>query len=300
MNGPGEPQDPSALVRAMSNRGRVNVRPLGLRTALWDDLYYRLMRLSWAQLFFTFAGVFVAFNLVFAVLYRLDPTGLAVPHDASQVSLFWRDFFFSVHTVATIGYGNVYPVSAYANVLVVVEITLGIVFFALTTGLVFARFARPYARILFSDSVVIRRVDGAPMLMLRAANQRHNLVYSANVQLALIEDGEIGGTRMRRYRDLGLVRASNPVFALTWTVMHRIEDDGPLAAWVDDPSAVGNSEIVVVLSGWDVDSGQMIHGRWAYGARDIHWNARFADIITVDEDGGRTIDYGRFHEVVSD
>jgi inward rectifier potassium channel len=300
MKGPGEPQDRSALARAMSNRGRVNVRPLGLKTALWDDLYYRLMRLSWAQLFFTFASVFVGFNLIFAVLFRLDPTGLAVPHDASQVSLFWRDFFFSVHTVATIGYGNVYPVSAYANVLVVVEITLGIVFFALTTGLVFARFARPFARILFSDRVVIRRVDGVPLLMLRAANQRHNLVYSANVQVALIEDGDVGGTRMRRYRDLSLVRANNPVFALTWTVMHRIDADSPLAAWVDDPSAVGNSELVVVLSGWDVDSGQMIHGRWAYGARDIHWNARFADIITVEGDGGRTIDYARFHEVVSD
>ena len=214
--------------------------------------------------------------------------------------LFWRGFFFSVHTVATIGYGNVYPVSLYANVLVVAEITLGIVFFALTTGLVFARFARPYARIAFSNNLVIGDVDGVPTLMLRAANQRHNLVYSASVQLSLLHDEYVGGTRMRRFHDLPLERSNNPVFALTWTVMHRIDDNSPLRAWLDGPAGVGGDEITVVLSGWDIESGQMIHARWAYGAGDIRWHARFADIVTVHEDGGRTIDYSRFHEVVAD
>lgn len=300
MSGQADPPDPSELARAMTNRGAVNVRPLGLKTALWGDLYHRLMRFSWLRMFLAFALIFVAFNLVFATLYRLDPDGLAVPHDATRLPLFWRDFFFSVHTVATIGYGNVYPVSAYANVMVVVEITLGIVFFALTTGLVFARFARPYARILFSDHLVIHDVDGVPTLMLRAANQRHNLVYSANVQLSLLQDEYVGGTRMRRFRDLSLERSNNPVFALTWTVMHRIDEDSPLRPWVDDPSAVGSDEITVVLSGWDVESGQMIHDRWAYGVRDIRWHARFADIVTAGEDGVRTIDYSRFNDVVPD
>jgi inward rectifier potassium channel len=290
----------SALARAMTDRRAVIVRPLGLKTALWEDLYYRLMRLTWPRLFLGFALLFVAFNLAFAVLYLLDPAGLAVPHDGAPMPLFWRDFFFSVHTVATIGYGNVYPKSAYANILVVVEITIGILFFALTTGLIFARFARPYARILFSDSLVIQKIDGVPTLMLRAANQRHNLVYSASVQLSLLRDDYVGGTRMRRFMDLALVRSNNPVFALTWTVMHPIDEASPLHSWLDDPSAVGSDEIVVVLSGWDVESGQIIHGRWAYGARNIHWHAHFADIITTGEDGTRTIDYARFHEVVPD
>ena len=281
----------------MKRVGPLRIRPLGMRSAFWTDLYHELMRLSWPRLGVLFALCFLTFNLAFAALYRLDPTGLSVPHDAVAVPLFWRDFFFSVHTVATIGYGNVYPVSVYANWIVVLEITLGILFFALTTGIVFARFSRPSGRILFSEVMVVREIDGIPTLMLRAANQRHNLIYSAEVQASLLEDSLIGDTRMRRFNDLKLVRHANPVFALSWTVMHQIDADSPLRAWLDDHDAMGNSEIIVVLSGFDEESGQTVHGRWAYDRDDIRWDARFEDIISVDEAGVRTIDYTRFHSV---
>ena len=284
----------------MKRAGPLRIRPLGMRNAFWTDLYHQLMRLTWPRLGVLFAGCFLTFNLAFAALYRLDPGGLAVPPDAAPVSLFWRDFFFSVHTVATIGYGNVYPVSAYTNWVVVIEITLGILFFALTTGIVFARFSRPSGRILFSEIMVVRDIEGVPTLMLRAANQRHNLIYSANVQASLLEDAMVGETRMRRFSDLKLVRNSNPVFALTWTVMHQIDAESPLRAWLGDHAAVGNSEIVVVLSGFDEESGQIVHGRWAYDRDDIRWDVRFADIISVDDEGVRTIDYNRFHHVHED
>ena len=281
----------------MKRVGPLRIRPLGMRNALWTDLYHEFMRLTWPRLGLLFVASFLAFNLFFAALYRFDPTGLAVPHDAAPVALFWRDFFFSVHTVATIGYGNVYPVSTYANWVVVIEITLGILFFALTTGIVFARFSRPSGRILFSENLVVREIDGVPTLMLRAANQRHNLIYSAEVRLSLLEDAMVGDTRMRRFRDLKLERDSNPVFVLSWTVMHAIDDASPLRAWLDDHANVGNSEIIAVLSGFDEESGQTIHGRWAYECADIRWGARFEDIISLDEAGVRTIDYTRFHEV---
>ncbi len=287
----------SAVTNAMKRVGPLRIRPLGMRSALWTDLYHELMRLTWPRLGVLFVISFLTFNLIFAALYRLDPTGLAVPHDAAPVPLFWRDFFFSVHTVATIGYGNVYPISTYTNWVVVIEITLGILFFALTTGIVFARFSRPSGRILFSEILVIREVDGVPTLMLRAANQRHNLIYSAEVRASVLEDAMVGDTRMRRFSDLKLVRDSNPVFALSWTVMHAIDQESPLRAWLDDHGAVGNSEIIVVLSGFDEESGQIVHGRWAYACEDIRWGARFADIISLDEAGVRTIDYTRFHEV---
>ena len=287
----------SAVTAAMKRVGPLRIRPLGMRNALWTDLYHELMRLTWPRLGVLFALCFLSFNLVFAALYRLDATGLAVPLDAAPVSLFWRDFFFSVHTVATIGYGNVYPVSTYTNWVVVIEITLGILFFALTTGIVFARFSRPSGRILFSEVMVVRDIGGVPTLMLRAANQRHNLIYSAEIRLSLLEDAMVGDTRMRRVRDLKLERDSNPVFVLSWTVMHAIDEDSPLRAWLDDHSAVGNSEIIVVLSGFDEESGQIVHGRWAYECADIRGGARFSDIISLDESGVRTIDYNRFHEV---
>ena len=288
----------SAVTTAMKRAGPLRIRPLGMRSALWTDLYHQLMRLTWPRLGLLFAACFLSFNFAFAGLYRLDPAGLSVPHDAANVPLFWRDFFFSVHTVATIGYGNVYPVSPYANCVVVIEITLGILFFALTTGIVFARFSRPSGRILFSETLVVRVIDGVPTLMLRAANQRHNLIYSANVHASVLEDAMVGDTRMRRFSDLKLLREANPVFALSWTVMHAIDETSPLYSWVADHTQVGNSEIIVVLSGFDEESGQIVHGRWAYACEDIRWNAKFADIISIDDTGMRTIDYRRFHEVI--
>lgn len=275
----------------------MDVRATGADRRLWLDAYHRLMQLSWPRLTALFVGCFLAFNLCFAALYALDPAGLAMPHDEAAIRTLWRDFFFSVHTVATIGYGNVYPVSLYANVLVVVEITLGILFFALTTGIVFARFSRPTARILFSEVAVIRELDGGPALLLRAANQRHNMIYTAAVRVSVLEDSDLGGLHLRRFADLPLLRDSNPVFALTWTIIHPIEPEGPLWHWLEAGAVPEDAELVVVLSGVDESSGQTIYGRTAYTSDDIRWNARFADIISIDEAGRRTIDYARFHDV---
>lgn len=293
--------EPSTLrsvdARAYLQRGRIVVRPLGIKPKLLEDLYHRLMQMSWPRLGMLSTSGFLLFNLVFAALYRFDPQGLAMPHDGADVPLFWRDFFFSVHAVATIGYGNVYPVSTYANWVVVTEITLGIISFALVTGLAFARFSRPTSRLLFSNVLVVQDVDGVPTLMLRTANQRHNLIFSAQAQLSLITDSAVAGVRMRRFIDLPLERSSNPVFALSWTIMHPIDETSPLRPWLDDLVNAGDGEIVVILSGFDESSGQTIHGRWAYGPDDIRWNARFSDIIDIASDGVRTIDYGKFHAV---
>lgn len=277
--------------------GQIAVRARGMRTPWIEDIYHRLIGLSWPRLAGLFVASFLAFNLTFAALYRLDPGGLALEATNQHIPLFWRDFFFSVHTVATIGYGNVYPQSMYANAVVVGEITIGIFFFALTTGIVFARFSRPTARILFSGVAVVRRIEGVPMLMVRAANQRHNLIYSATVQASVLRDEVIDGRPMRRFVDLKLERDMSPVFALTWTIMHRIDEDSPLHDWVEHQSQMGNAEIVVVLAGTDAASGQAIHGRYAYRAEDIRWDKRFADILSTDPDGVRTIDYERFHTV---
>ena len=291
---------PSATTQAI-RQGGMRIRTQGLPRAFWADIYHRAMRASWTRLGLTFAGSFLAFNLAFAALYWLDATGLSIPPETGGLWPFWRDFFFSVHTVATIGYGNVYPVSVYANVVVVVEITLGLVMFALATGIAFARFSRPTARIAFSKVAVVRDLDGVPTLMLRAANQRHNMIFSAEARLAVLIDSQVGGTMMRRFEDLKLVRSSNPTFTLSWTIMHPIDETSPLRAWLQDsspdPSLARGDELIVLLSGYDEASGQIIHGRWAYSGNDIRWGARFVDIITVEPDGTRVIDYDRFHDV---
>lgn len=291
-------QEPSSLTRAMRGSGSINVRPLG--AARWhpSDIYHQLMRLSWPRLIVLFIAMFLLFNCGFASLYVLDPHGIDWGGTKVNAPPYWRAFFFSIDTVATIGYGNMYPVSVFTNVLVVAEITLGILFFALVTGIAFARFSRPTARVLFSDVAVIRDVEGTPTLMLRAANQRHNLIFEARATMSILADEEVGGSRIRRFRDLRLVRDANPVFLLSWTIMHEIERDSPLFPCVEQGDLPADSELVVLVSGTDERSGQTIHARWAYRPSDIRWNERFVDIIETSADGTRTIDYRRFHDTV--
>lgn len=292
----------SRFSRAMKDnpdRG-IKVRAVGGGGGGIRDFYHQLLRFTWPQLMLMFTLSFLAFNLLFAWLYMLDSTGISRSADPIEAPPFWQCFFFSVHTVATIGYGNVYPVSLYTNVLVVIEITLGVLFFALATGIAFARFSRPTARILFSEVAVVTEIDGVPTLMFRAANQRHNFVFEAHASLSILADELVGGSTMRRFRDLDLVRSSNPAFVLTWTIMHQIDADSPLRPWLSDPGCMQDAQIVVVLSGTDGRTGQTIYSRWLYNYDEVRFNSRFVDIIGLLDDGTRTIDYGRFHDVVPD
>jgi inward rectifier potassium channel len=281
----------------MRNPRALRIRPIGLGRRP-SDLYHALLRMSWPQVTALFVGSFTAFNLFFGWLYWLDPRGIQTGGAAVEAPRFWQAFFFSVQTIATIGYGNLYPVTAYANFVVVVEITLGILFFAIVTGIAFARFSRPTARILFSQVAVVSEVDGLPTLLFRAANLRHNLVFEAHATVSVLMDETVGGITLRRFRDLALVRDANPIFTLTWTIMHPIDEHSPLAHWIPGEQAPAHAEIIVVLSGMDDRSGQTIHGRWSYAASDIRWNARFVDIIGQLPDGTRTIDYRHFNDTV--
>jgi len=286
------------LTGALRGSRDMRVKPIGVRHWRPSDIYHQLIKLSWPGLAVAFIFLFLAFNLAFACLYSLvDPTGIDAGGTRINAPVIWRAFFFSIDTVAMIGHGNRHPISLAINVLMVIEVTFGILFFALVTGTFFARLSRPTARVLFSNVAVIGDVDGVPTLMFRAANQRHNLVFEARAGVSLVRDELVEGATFRWFRDLALERSSTPVFMLTWTIMHRIGPDSPLASHVREGWLPPDAEILVVLSGTDEWSGQTIHARWAYRPEDIRWNACFEDIFGVLPDGTRTIDYRRFHAV---
>ncbi len=290
-------QDKPGLSGALRGSGQIRVKPIGSSRWHPSDIYHQLIKLSGPRLAGASMLLFLVFNLIFAYLYTLDPGGISWGGNIVNAPTYWRAFFFSVDTVATIGYGNMYPVSVFANILVVMEITCGILFFALVTGIFFARFSRPTARVLFSNVAVIAEIEGVPTLMFRAANQRLNLIFEAHATVSLLMDELVEGRTLRRFTDLPLERSSTPVFVLSWTIMHRIGSASPLAAYLRDGQLPPDAEIVVVLSGTDEGSGQTIHTRWAYGPADIRWNAHFVDIIGMLPDGNRTIDYRQFHAV---
>lgn len=271
----------------------MRVVPLGLRASLLRDFYHVLLTTSWPRFFLFVCGAYFAVDLSFAFIYWF--CGGLAPRPAS----FGDAFFFSVEMLTT-GYGSVYANSLFANSVASIEPLIGLIGFALVTGLTFARVSQPTARILFSDSAIITRFDGRPTLMFRMANQRHNMILEAEVH-AMLARNEISpeGVAMRRPYDLRLVRGRNALFQLSWTVMHTLADGSPLAGvdaeQLNDSAA--DYELIVTVMGLDETFHQTVHARHTYRAADIRFNYRFADIINRLDDGRWTIDYARFNEL---
>ena len=269
---------------------------VGLERPWFDDLYHRILTVSWPRFLALSLAVYILINLVFATLYLLQPGSIANAHPGS----FADAFFFSVETIATIGYGVMAPATVYANLLMTVESAMGLLLVALTTGLVFARFSRPTARIMFSRVAVVGPHNGKPTLTVRLANQRQNPLLAAHVGMTLVRDEITAeGTLLRRFYDLKLVRDRSPVFALTFTVLHEIDAQSPLHGATLERMASVNAELIVSASGIDETLVQPVQARGSYLPHEILWDHRFVDVIGWTEDGRRAIDYGRFHDTVS-
>lgn len=257
------------------------------------DLYHRLLRAPWSVLALLVLLSFIGLNLVFASLFYFVERGAV-----SGVHSFADAFFFSVQTFSTIGYGSMSPLSVTANLFVSIEAALGMMFSALMTGLVFAKFSRPTARVTFSDKMVVMPYRKVPTLCFRIANERNAEVVSAKLEFSvlLFEDSP-EGERMRRFNNLKLIRSSSPVFVYTWTAMHPIDESSPLnKALRQDKFENEKAMFFVNLSGVDAVSGQAVHTRYAYDVDDIKFNHRFADVVGRDKHNDTVIDMKRFHE----
>ncbi|MBI3795974.1 MAG: ATP-sensitive inward rectifier potassium channel 10 [Deltaproteobacteria bacterium] len=268
--------------------GLIHPHPFG-------DLYHVLLTASWPRLVLIVAACYVVGNSLFALGYLLNPGGI----DHTRAGSFRDAFFFSIQTMATIGYGQMVPHSLFANILVTLEALVGVLGFALMTGLVFAKFSRPSARVLFSRVAVITQWDGIPSLLFRMANARGNQIVEAQIHLVLArEEITPEGESFRRLHDLALIRSQHALFTLTWTAVHPITAQSPLAGVTPASLAAADTEIIVSLIGFDETFSQTVHARYAYTARDIVWGARFVDVLSRLPNGQRRIDYTRFHDVV--
>jgi inward rectifier potassium channel len=238
------------------------------------------------------ASAYLLVNLVFATLYFAQPGSIANVRPG-----FFRDaFFFSVETFGTIGYGVLAPATDYANSVMTVETLVGLTFVAVTTGIMFARISRPTARVLFAEVAVITPHEGVPTLMVRVGNERPNQILEAEVGLSLLRDEvSVEGRRMRRFYDLKLERARTPIFALSFTVMHRMDLSSPLHGLDSAGLEAIGAEILMTVTGLDETSAQAVHARRSYLPEDLRFGETYADIFSVTPDGRRVIDYGKFH-----
>lgn len=279
--------DPSKLLPS--------IRATGTRWRPVDDLYHFVLTRSWTQFGLFAAGLYVLVNVLFALAYWL------VPGTVHGVERFEDAFFFSVQTFSTVGYGTLYPASRLGNVLMTVESMVGLFSAALITGVTFARFSRPTARVRFSAKIAAATRDGIPHLVFRVANERHNSIVEAKLRvLLLVMERTKEGEAMRLPIELKLVREQTALFMLTWIPMHKIDETSPFfggKASIEKLRAK-KGELFLSLSGLDETSGQTVHARWRYDLDAIAWDHAFADVLSIDEDGTRVLDYTKFDEVI--
>jgi inward rectifier potassium channel len=198
--------------------------------------------------------------------------------------------------MATIGYGKMSPVGIAANTLVTVEALAGFCFIAVMTGIIFTKFSRPTARLLFSDVAVVCPYNGVPHLMLRLANERGNRIVDANVHLTLLRlETSHEGHKMRRFHDMRLARSHVPILQLTWTVMHPLDEKSPLYNMKPEMLKESDAEIIISLTGLDETLSQTIHARYSYLAEEILYGYTFEDIMRRLDDRRMEINYSRFH-----
>ncbi len=269
----------------------------GTPSELRRDIYFYFIEGSWTRVFVALTFLFVVANVLFAALYMLEPGSVL---GADNVS-FQEAFFFSVQTFSTIGYGVLSPGNAWGNAVVTAEAAVSLLSVALATGLVFAKASRAKASVLFSKPLLLTTMHGKPTLTFRVGNARGNEVVDASVTMTVVLDTITPeGHHLRRLRDLKLTRSRSPIFTLTWTVMHEIDEDSPLNGMNFDSPDLPVVSVIVTLVGHDGTYGQTIYARHQYTVDDLRPNHRFMDVISELEDGRIMIDYGRFHDIEPD
>jgi inward rectifier potassium channel len=265
----------------------------GLHLNFWADISHRCMTASWPAFISGAALVFVVFNAVFALFYWVGDQPISNVPDRAYIDY----LYFSIETLSTAGYGDMHPQTHYGHFIATVELFTGIFSMSLMTGLIFARFSRPNARLLFADNPVISHHEGQPTLMVRLANERHNIISNATARLWLFKNVvSMEGQPFRRFYELPLVRNESPALALSWTLYHVLDEQSPLYGLNAEDLEASNVSLVLVVSGYDVVAAQTVHARKSYDHPDIRFGHRYADILGTAEDGRLRIDYGRFHQ----
>ena len=277
--------------------GNREIETLGWSQGFWGDLYHRSMTVYWPVFFGSAAAIFVALNAVFGFLYSLGHEPIANAAENGALAY----FYFSIETLATVGYGDMHPQTNYGHLIATVEIFTGMSFLAVMTGLIFARFSRPRARFVFANTAVITRHEGHQALMIRTANARHDTISRASARLWLIRaERTKEGDQLRRFYELKLDRSEHPMFILSWMLFHVIDKESPLYGATSADLAEGDAVFVLNVGGLDDSSAQQLYARHVYSWRDIRWQHRYKVITSVSPQGRFLLDYTKFHDVVAE
>ncbi len=257
--------------------------------------YHALVNMPWPNFFLLLAAGYVSINALFALGYlAIGPHALAGEFAGPH---FWRAFFFSIHTFATVGYGNIVPVTMAANALVTLQTLCGLLSLAVATGLVFARFSRPNARVLYSRKALIAPYCDATSFQFRVVNQRRSQLIQVGAQVIHSRFEAAANGRARRFYTLNLERNSVALFPTNWTIVHPIDSASPLFGWTRQQLIDAEAEFIVLLNAVDETYSQTVYSRTSYTAHELEWGRKFSMMYL--EEGGRTrLDLNRLHDTV--
>jgi len=292
---PGRTRLPPSIRRIENRDGKLNIVGLGAWYMYWRDPYHLMLTVPWLGFIGLVSLAYIFINIIFAFLFLAGGDCIV----GAEPGNFWDAFFFSVQTLGSIGYGVLSPGTRYAHVVVTAEAIVSLLAIAVVTGLAFARFSKPTARIIFSKVAVIERHNGVPTLTFRAANQRHNQIVEAQTRVYLMQDEKTQeGNFLRRFHELKLVRNRTPSFTLTWNVMHPINEDSPLYGQTLESLTKSRAQIAVSISGTDETVAYTIHARHMFSSNEILWGHQFVNLFCESPNGDRYLDYTHFHETL--
>ena len=267
---------------------------VGARQTPFSDVYHHVLRAPWWLDLLALSGLFLLLNLVFAFAY-LAVGGV----EGAQPGSLADHFFFSVQTMGTIGYGVMHPLSLGAEALVTAEVVVGVSLVALASGMLFAKFSVPRARMQFAEWATISPFDGVPTLMFRLGNERASQIIEATVRVVMVRTERTAeGVTYYRLRDLKLERDHSPAISRSWNLLHRIDDSSPLHGATPETFARDQVELMVTVVGIDETSAQSLHARHTYLDEQVRWGARHADMVSELPDGSLQLDMREFHRVV--
>jgi len=273
--------------------GRTEFLKINAAVSGWRDSYHWVLSLSWPRFALFLAGSYVVINIIFAALYAARPGCIADLEPGS----FPLAFFFSVETLATVGYGHNYPATVYGHIIVTIEIFLGMIWLAVITGLIFVRFARPTARIVFSDNLAMAPFDGRLSLMFRVANLRHTSMAEAEFRLLYSRDEWVAeGEDIRRFYELKVYPDRMVSFPAALIIRHTIDEQSPLYGATLESLKKEDAFFVASTLSLELVMAAAVQSARDYAWDDIRFGERFVDVYTELEDGRLTVDYGRLHE----
>jgi inward rectifier potassium channel len=281
----------------LNRDGSVNVRRKGQSLFNTADNYHNLISMGWGKFWLIVISGYLIVNLIFACIYvAIGADGLYGSDGSTGMDLFYNAFFFSAQTMSTVGYGHISPNGMVANTVAALESMLGLLAFALATGLLYGRFSRPSAKISYSKNILVAPYQGGKGLMFRLANMRKNILIDLSIEVIFSYNEQVNGKPVRRFFQLELERRRVSILTISWTIVHPLDENSPLKEMTPEELKRTEASFSVLLKAFDDTFSQTVHSRAAYYSSDIVWDAKFKPTFDRDDDGTIVLDLSRLHQ----